>query len=72
MARYRLKYVSKGHKLKVTNQIQSRGYENTSIVATIFTLKFRTKNACRSIDSDLATHSTILDTILRRFVLSIV
>ena len=23
--RYRLKYVSKGHKLKVTNQIQSRG-----------------------------------------------
>ena len=36
--------------------------------ATIFTLKFRTKTAFRSVDSDLTTHSMILDSILRLFV----
>ena len=38
------------------------------MAATIFTLKFRTKNAFRSVDSDLTTHSMILNSILRRFV----
>ena len=38
------------------------------MAATIFTLKFRTKNAFRSVDSDLTTHSMILDSISRRFV----
>ena len=38
------------------------------MAATIFTLKFRTKNAFRSVDSDLTTHSIILDSISRRFV----
>ena len=38
------------------------------MAATVFTLKFRTKNALRSVDSDLATHSMILDSISRRFV----
>ena len=38
------------------------------MVATIFTLKFRTKNAFRSVDSDLTTHSMILDSISRRLV----
>ena len=37
------------------------------MAATIFTLKFRTKNAFRSVDSDLTTHSMILDSISRRF-----
>ena len=38
------------------------------MAATRFTLKFRTKNAFRSVDSDLTTHSMILDSISRRFV----
>ena len=38
------------------------------MTATIFTLKFRTKTAFRSVDSDLTTHSMILDSISRRFV----
>ena len=38
------------------------------MAATKFTLKFRTKNAFRSVDSDLTTHSMILDSISRRFV----
>ena len=39
------------------------------MAATIFTLKFRTKKtAFRSVDSDLTTHSVILDSISRRFV----
>ena len=38
------------------------------MAATIFTLKFRTKNAFRSADSDLTSHSMILDSISRRFV----
>ena len=38
------------------------------MAATIFTLKFRTKLAFRSVDSDLTTHSMILESILRRFV----
>ena len=38
------------------------------MAATIFTLKFRTRNAFRSVDSDLTTHSMILDSISRRFV----
>ena len=38
------------------------------MAATIFTLKFRTKNAFRSVDSDLTTHSMILDSISRRFL----
>ena len=38
------------------------------MAATIFTLKFRTKNAFRSVDSDLTTHAMILDSISRRFV----
>ena len=38
------------------------------MTATIFTLKFRTKNAFRSVDSDLTTHSMILDSISRCFV----
>ena len=38
------------------------------MAATIFTLKFRTKNAFRSVDSDPTTHSMILDSISRRFV----
>ena len=38
------------------------------MAATIFTLNFRTKNAFRSVDSDLTTHSMILDSISRRFV----
>ena len=38
------------------------------MAATIFTLKFRTKNAFRSVDSDLTIHSMILDSISRRFV----
>ena len=38
------------------------------MAATIFTLKFRTKNAFRSVDNDLTTHSIILDSISRRFV----
>ena len=38
------------------------------MAATIFTLKFRTKNAFRSADSDLTTHSMILNSISRRFV----
>ena len=38
------------------------------MAATIFTLKFRTKNAFRSVDSDLITHSMILDSISRSFV----
>ena len=36
------------------------------MAATIFTLKFRTKNVFRSVDSDLTT--MILDSISRRFV----
>ena len=42
-----------------------------STAATMFTLKFRTKNAFRSVDSDLTTHSMILDSISRRFVVTI-
>ena len=38
------------------------------MAATIFTLKFRTKTAFRSVDSDLTTYSMILDSILRLFV----
>ena len=38
------------------------------MAATIFTLKFRTKNAFRRVDSDLTTHSMILDSFSRRFV----
>ena len=38
------------------------------MTATIFALKFRTKTAFRSVDSDLTTHSMILDSISRRFV----
>ena len=38
------------------------------MAATIFTLKFLTKTAFRSVDSDLTTHSMILDSISRRFV----
>ena len=38
------------------------------MAATIFTLKFRTEKAFRSVDSDLTTHSMILDSISRRFV----
>ena len=38
------------------------------MAATIFTLKFRTKNAFRSVYSDQTTHSMILDSISRRFV----
>ena len=38
------------------------------MATTIITLKFRTKNAFRSVDSDLTTHSMILDSISRRFV----
>ena len=38
------------------------------MAATIFTLKFRTKAAFRGVDSDLTTHSIILDSISRRFV----
>ena len=38
------------------------------MAATIFTLKFRTKNAFRSVDSDQTTHSMILESISRRFV----
>ena len=38
------------------------------MAATIFTLKFRTKTAFQSVDSDLTTHSRILDSISRRFV----
>ena len=38
------------------------------MAATMFTLKFRTKNALRSVDSDLTTHSMILGSISRRFV----
>ena len=38
------------------------------MAATIFTLKFRTKNAFRRVDSDLTTHSMILDSISRRFI----
>ena len=34
----------------------------------MFTLKFRTKNVLRSVDSDLTTHSMNLDSISRRFV----
>ena len=34
----------------------------------MFTLKFRTKNAFRNVDSDLTTHSMILDSISRRFI----
>ena len=41
------------------------------MAATIFTLKFRTKNAFRSVDSDLTTHSMILDSISRRFVVAL-
>ena len=37
------------------------------MAATLFTLKLRT-NAFRSADSDLTTHSMILDSISRRFV----
>ena len=39
------------------------------MAAPMFTLKFRTKNAFRSVDSDLTTHSMILGSISRRFVL---
>ena len=38
------------------------------MAATIFTLKFWTKNAFGSVDSDLTTHSMILDSISGRFV----
>ena len=38
------------------------------MAATMFTLKFRTKNVFRSIDNDLTAHSMILDSISRRFV----
>ena len=38
------------------------------MAATISALKFRTKNAFRSVDSDLTIHSMILDSISRRFV----
>ena len=38
------------------------------MAATIFTLKFGTKNAFRSVDSDLNTHSMFLDSNSRRFV----
>ena len=38
------------------------------MAATIFTLKFRIKNAFRSVDSDLTTHSMILDSASPRFV----
>ena len=38
------------------------------MIATIFTLKFRTKNAFRSVDSDPTTHSMILDSNSRRSV----
>ena len=38
------------------------------MAATIFTLKFRTRTAFR-VDSDLTTHSMILDSISRGFVI---
>ena len=68
-ARYRLKYCLKGplNPKQLTNQIQSRVvWEHQSTAATIFTLKFWTKNACRSIKGDLTTQSTILDSVSLR------
>ena len=38
------------------------------MAATIFTLKFWTKTAFQRVDSDLTSHSMILDSISRRFV----
>ena len=41
-----------------------------SLVYSCYYVYFKVsyKNACRSIDSDLTSHSTILDSISRRFV----
>ena len=70
MARYRQKYCLKGSlNPETTNQpnpVLSGMIKHQSIAATIFTL-VSDKNTCRSIDSDLTTHPTILDSILRRF-----
>ena len=50
---------------KQSNPVVS-GIRLQSIAATMFTVS--DKNACRSIDSNLTTHSTILDSISKRFV----
>ena len=47
---------------------QTKFNREWSMATTIFTLKFRTKNVFRSVDSDLTTHSMILVSIARRLV----
>ena len=64
--RYRLKYCQKGplHPKQPTNQIQSSLVYSCYLVYS----KVSDKNACRSRDSDLTTHSAIPNSISRRFV----
>ena len=72
-ARYDLRYCLKGP-LNQNNKPTKSSREwckNSSlyIAATIFTLKFQTKLRVEVyIDTDLTTHSMILDSISRRFV----
>ena len=64
--RYRLKYCQKGplNPKQPINQIQSSPVYSCYHVYS----KVSDKNACRSRDSDLTTHSAIPDSIARRFV----
>ena len=65
-SRYRLKYCQKGplNPKQPINQIQSSSVYSSYHVYS----KVSDKNACRSRDSDLTTHSAIPDSIARRFV----
>ena len=65
--RYRLKYCQKGplNPKQPINRIQSSPVYSCYHVYS----KVSDKNACRSRDSDLTTHSAISDSISRRFVI---
>ena len=65
-ARYRLKYCLKGPlnpKHSFVSGMRTPVYSCNYVYS-----KVSDKNACPCIDSDLITHSTILDSILRRFI----
>ena len=66
-ARYRLKYVLNPPKNNKTNPVES-GMRTQIYGCYHIYSKVSDKNAFRSVDSDLTTHSVILDSISRRFV----
>ena len=65
--RYRLKYCHKGP-LNLKQPTNQPNPVMSGMRTPVYLLQSFGQNACQSIDSDLTTHSAILDSISRRFV----